>query len=266
VEACPLCEGRDARPLFEKAGYAYVRCVSCATVRALAHPDPEAASLEHGESVAAEEAKAFHPRKQAKYAALLRRLEPRRRTGRLLDVGCSVGGFLAAARARGWRAIGVETEPAATRAASARGLEVSRARAGALPFAGKSFDVVRMNAVLEHLLDPRIAIAEAARVVRAGGAVLALTLSADSWTLRRLGSRWRYLGMGGHVLVFSRRALLRAFEEAGLRVLRVRTAGVRLADRARGATRLAERILDGLARGAGTGHRIAVEAERPPPG
>ena len=43
-----------------------------------------------------------------RYAELLQRLEPLRRTNRILDVGCGDGHFLAAARERGWNVYGSE--------------------------------------------------------------------------------------------------------------------------------------------------------------
>jgi SAM-dependent methyltransferase len=135
--------------------------------------------------------------------------------------------------------------------------------AALLPFSSARFDVVRMNAVLEHLLDPRAALAEAARLLREGGLLEALTLSADSWSFRLLGRRWRYVGVGGHVHLFSRAAFLRAVREAGLEVVSVRTAGVRLAAKTPRWLRVFETLAGGPARVLGAGHRIEVRAVRP---
>src|SRR5882762_7637137 len=44
--------------------------------------------------------------------------------GRILDVGCTVGTFLLAARRRKWLAVGIEPNPRAVAIARARGFEV----------------------------------------------------------------------------------------------------------------------------------------------
>ncbi len=208
-------------------------------------------------------AKAYAPRKQARYRRLLESF--RLRPGRLLDVGCSVGGFLDAARRSGWSVAGLETSSIPAREARRRGLPVAVGWADHLPFRDGAFDLVRMNAVLEHLLDPAAALREAARVLRPGGLLQALTLSADSWSFRLLGPRWRYVGVDGHVHLFSREALLEAVQRAGLEILGVRTAGVRLAERSAGWLRPLENLADLPARASGAGHRIEIRARRPGP-
>jgi SAM-dependent methyltransferase len=262
LTTCALCGGGAFAPLFEKNGYRYERCSGCRTVRADLPAAPSAfydALFEAGVRDR-EVAKAFAPRKQARYGKILRSFG--RPAGRLLDVGCSVGGFLQAARRSAWPVAGLETSSIAAREARRRGLPVAVGDAGALPFRDAAFDLVRLNAVLEHLLDPAAALREAFRVLRPGGLLQALTLSADSWSFRLLGPRWRYLGVDGHVHVFSRAALLRAIREAGFEVLAVGTAGVRLAGRSPWWVRFLENACDGPGRLAGAGHRIEIRARR----
>lgn len=104
---------------------------------------------------------------------------------RVLDLGTGTGAVLArlAARAGGPReALGVDRS--ASMLAAARDLphawRLQRADATALPFPTDSFDVV-IAAYLLHLLDPpgrRAVIAEAARVLRPGGRLIAITIDA----------------------------------------------------------------------------------------
>jgi ubiquinone/menaquinone biosynthesis C-methylase UbiE len=92
--------------------------------------------------------------------------------GDVLDIGMGSGRLLAALADHGWRAHGVDPEPAMLDLARARipeGAERLRiGRAEELPFPPASFDVVALLGVLEYTrLDA--AVAEAARVLQAGG-------------------------------------------------------------------------------------------------
>jgi SAM-dependent methyltransferase len=87
--------------------------------------------------------------------AQLERVERRHpRRGRLLEIGCATGEFLAEARQAGWQVAGVE--PSTYMAGEARerhGLEVA---ADFVPehYGPDAFDVVHLNHVLEHVPEP----------------------------------------------------------------------------------------------------------------
>ena len=104
----------------------------------------------------------------------------------LVDVGCGRGELLVAAlRAGAARAVGVEYSQAAlglarrtVDAAGLEGAEVHLADARALPLADATADVVTMLDVVEHLSPAELAraLAEARRVLRPGGRLLAHTM------------------------------------------------------------------------------------------
>jgi SAM-dependent methyltransferase len=72
--------------------------------------------------------------------------------------------------------------------ARARGLVGIRAAADGpgLPFAGECFDVVVMSEVIEHLVDPDLALREARRVLAPGGTLLLSTPNLAAWFNRVL--------------------------------------------------------------------------------
>ncbi len=117
-------------------------------------------------------------------AWLLAQLEARvAKGGRVLDLGCGQGFYLPLYARLGLIATGVEPDPVpraeALRTANALGFAVVDAPAELLPFTEASFDAVVMSEVLEHLPDPALALAEAARVLVPGGLLLVTVPHAD---------------------------------------------------------------------------------------
>jgi SAM-dependent methyltransferase len=114
----------------------------------------------------------------------------------VLDVGCGPGDLLRrmASQHRGWgKLLGMDLSPGMVARASslASGLPVwfAEGDAQAIPFPAKTFDVVMARHMLYHVPDIGHAVVEAARVLRPGGRLLAVTNSAHTmpeyWALRR---------------------------------------------------------------------------------
>lgn len=137
-------------------------------------------------------------------------------SGWLLDVGCGAGGFLAAARARGWQVVGVEPgeEPAA-RARRRYGIFVHTGRLETAPFAEGSFAVVTLWHVFEHLDDPAGTLAAAHRLLRPGGEIIIGLPHTESWLARWFGPTWVGLEAPRHFHLFSPALLRQALRAAG---------------------------------------------------
>ncbi len=100
--------------------------------------------------------------------------------GRILDIGCSTGVFLAEAKRRGWGHLeGIEISPSA--AAFARRLlkcDVHEVPIESANLPAEHFDAVTVYEVIEHLPDPIGFVREIARVLRRSGTV---TFSTPNW-------------------------------------------------------------------------------------
>ena len=197
-----------------------------------------------------------------------------RRTNRLLEVGCNVGGFLDQARKQGWDAVGVEpVDACAGYGREQHGLNILTGRLEDARFPDDTFDVVYSSAVLEHVPAPSVLLREIARVLRPGGVTYHATVNYDCYTRRFIGAGWKLLSPSGHPSLFTP-ATMRAFcTGAGLEVLRIRTRGVRLrpnaAARLRGLRRRLEEArklpLSAAARVTNQGDTIFVMARKPDP-
>lgn len=169
--------------------------------------------------------------------------------GRLLDVGCSTGGFLRTAAAS-FDVAGVEPDPGTSELARAAGLEVVTGTLRDLP--DEPFDAITMFHVIEHARSPLTELGQVRRLLKPGGTVLIETPTVDGLLFRLTKSRWRQL-IPDHYFFFSERTLgeaLRrcdlqpvAFTKVGRRVSlrfaadRLRRSGVPLAGAAAAAVR-----------------------------
>jgi SAM-dependent methyltransferase len=91
---------------------------------------------------------------------------------RILDVGCGLGMYVRHFRAFSDQVYGVDIDPDKVAQASQDLPNIQVAPAEKLPFPDGSFDVVLLHEVIEHVIDDRQVLAEALRVLVAGGHVL----------------------------------------------------------------------------------------------
>jgi 2-polyprenyl-3-methyl-5-hydroxy-6-metoxy-1,4-benzoquinol methylase len=155
---------------------------------------------------------------------LRRRRLPGLKPGRVLDIGCGSGFYLAALREAGWDGEGIE--PGETAAQFARkhcGLPVHNSNAEEALAACRdgSFDLVTMWHVLEHLPDPAKALAEVRRILRPGGTLMLEVPNFSSIWSVLFRSRWAALEAPRHFFQFTPETLARTIRGAGLRVVRV---------------------------------------------
>ena len=157
---------------------------------------------------------------------------------RVLDLGCGAGRFVAALRAAGADAVGVELAEAALERARrvAPGADLRRlAPDGSLPLEHRSVDLVWCSEVLEHVADVGHLLVEVRRVLRPGGRLLATVpyhgrLQAAVVALARFDAHFDPLGQ--HLRFFTRTSLGATLRHAGLEGVEVRPwGGVPLARR-----------------------------------
>lgn len=149
---------------------------------------------------------------------------PAERRGRLLDVGCGDGRFLAEMRDLGWDVVGVEPDPEAARTARERaGLDVRTGTLDDAAFDDRTFDAVTLNHVIEHVADPVATLRECGRVTRADGRVVVVTPNTRALGRRIFGPSWVGWDPPRHLLLFTPAHLGRVADRAGLRVLEIGT-------------------------------------------
>lgn len=155
----------------------------------------------------------------------LRTIRRLRNGGALLDVGCSTGIFLNAARIN-FEVHGVE--PSAWAAGFAKNSLNLKAVVNdtfenlVLPDA--YFDVVTLIDVIEHVADPRKTLQKACRLLKPGGLLYLVTPDIRSLSASLLGGYWWGL-REAHLSYFSEKTISGLLEELGFSVAGVRSYG-----------------------------------------
>jgi SAM-dependent methyltransferase len=146
-----------------------------------------------------------------------------RSPGRLVDVGCGRGDLGAYLVERGWAVIGIEPSANACEAARVRGVDAHQGTIETVEFEQGAYDAAVFRHSLEHVTDPVAALRRAREALRPGGLVLISVPNFGCWQRRRFGSRWYHLDLPRHRVHFTRDAIDKALERAGLQPVSITT-------------------------------------------
>jgi SAM-dependent methyltransferase len=210
VAQCPGCLSNRTKLHIVKNSYPIHRCSNCELL--FVHPQPSkeelrklysASYFSRGNKYAA----ALEPKHDPNWlndqykVGLVKRWCSR---GTLLDVGCALGGFLAAAKEHGFEVEGVEiAEYAAEQARTRLHIKVTNSDIYSAELAPESYDVITMWDVIEHLPDPNLALEKIIRALRPKGYVVFSTGDVSSAWARLTGKRWQLLTPPQHLYFFS---------------------------------------------------------------
>lgn len=150
--------------------------------------------------------------------------------GRLLDVGCGNGGFLALARQAGWDVEGLDFDAGAVLAARSRGLMVHEGGIDVLDGRDACFDVITLCHVIEHVPDPCAMLRRLHALLKPGGMLWLDTPNLDSLGACHFGANWRGLEPPRHLVLFNASSLCEALHQAGFSAVRSRWRGMSVFD------------------------------------
>jgi len=241
---CPICRAGDTEEYaaavdrffaIAPGRFRLVRCRACGCI--FQHPLPSAAELARYyaddywwsppaprraglRSLVGRLEHAYRTLVARDHVSFVERCARRSAAGRaLLDIGCGEGLFLHLARRRGFEAHGMDPSARAVELARARyGLDVRRGAIGSDLWEGRRFDFVTMFHVLEHVADPRAALAYAGRHLREGGSLIVQVPNVRSFQARHFGARWYGLDVPRHVINYSPEGLRIVLRDAGFEV------------------------------------------------
>jgi len=232
---CPLCCGLGLKMLAAHKGKRLMNCAGCSASFVL--PQPTSAALcAHFEKVpelsdATLEAR-FERNREQVLARVAGCIQSFKKWGRILDVGCATGFFLANFFSQtNWELCGVDLSPQAVEKALARGIQARQGSILGATLAPHSFDVITIIDTFYYFQNPQYVLTAFHRALKGDGIlVLELPLAESriwrtSHCLGKFLSRARrnLLETSDHLFYYNPRSVQLLLEKCGFRVLALRT-------------------------------------------
>jgi 2-polyprenyl-3-methyl-5-hydroxy-6-metoxy-1,4-benzoquinol methylase len=234
---CPTCGSRDARHELDKDHMQLVRCGACDLVYVSptfdeAHYRDVYASEEYQDIVRDLGIKSHEYRVERfgreRVALMADHLHTS--SARYLDVGCSTGFVVEAARDAGWDAIGIDLNPSAIAFGCTRQLDLRTAALEDAGFEERSFDAISFFDVIEHLLDPLKTLRAGVRLLRPGGIVFLYVPNYDSASRLLMGKDAHFIWPTHHLNYYTPATIRDLMGREGLDTVYVATEGLDIAD------------------------------------
>ena len=209
---CDLCGKNQTIPLFIKDGYNHVKCNSCGLIYVNPRLKNSRENLDSfygsdegdGSLIKKLLHSAYSARRQKVFSVELKRAERYRKSNKILDIGCSFGGFLYAAKNSGWEAEGIETVYNVGKyGKELYNLDIFFGTLEDAKLEPASLDVIRLNNVIEHIPYPSQFLADVNKLLRKGGLLSVSTPNYDSYSVSICGKEWIYFDGQHHIVFFT---------------------------------------------------------------
>lgn len=241
---CPLgCERNDellfygSDRLYGKPGeFGLVRCRVCGLIRTNPRPTAESIGQYYPAHYGPYLGSRVTPTTQSHQRSSLRRFArwifrkvvrfntqvvPELEPGRMLEIGCAAGNYLAEMQAVGWTVEGIEFSDQAAEEARRAGFNV---RTGSLETATadpNSYDLIVGWMVLEHLHEPIAVLKKLGTWAKPGGWLCLSVPNCGSLEFKIFRSYWYDLHVPNHLIHLSPRTARSVLEKAGWEVERI---------------------------------------------
>ncbi len=225
---CILCGSPEREPLIRQGQWCVLRCKSCGLGVLDPHPDQRELSdlyqthyLEDLYGVGFEVGSAGMKKRLSQETHRIRFFRRAKRSGKLLDIGCGMGYFLAACRDWGYDVEGMDiSEDSATYVRDHLRLSVSVGTVDEIDYPQASFDVITMWHFLEHAPDPRLYLKKTRKWLKPGGLLVVDVPNYTSTDARRAWQSWKGWHLPFHLYHFTPETLCGLLAKQGFRVVR----------------------------------------------
>ena len=191
--ACPTCAATQSRDVITYDTLRFVRCTGCGLIYKREQADGLGVGYEEEyfrfNRAGYLKRWAHRVRKCRRQVLACLEYAPHART--LLDIGCSAGYVLEAAKAEGLTPTGLDLSSFAVNLCRERGFQAEVGSLTAMPFPDASFDIITLKHTLEHVEDPLAALREVRRVLKPGGVAFVIVPDAAYYKIIVMPRRGR---------------------------------------------------------------------------
>jgi 2-polyprenyl-3-methyl-5-hydroxy-6-metoxy-1,4-benzoquinol methylase len=229
IISCPICGSQQIKEgiklkdfFFTQEAFSTSECVVCGLIFTNPRPEPERLGayyktedyVSHSDTKAGLVNKVYHYIRKKNFKKKYKLIQKFSGTdGKLLDVGCATGGFLNFFKERGWEVSGIEPDAdARTFTQKNYGIEVNdEAFLNNLP--AKSFDVITMWHVLEHVPHPVERLKILHEILKDDGLLVIAIPNPGSYDAQKYKEFWAGYDVPRHLLHFKQEVALKFFDQ-----------------------------------------------------
>ena len=216
---CPVCGAEEYLEIFNKEGGTYVKCPTCQMV--YLNPVLKDEFLNeyytNNHDVQAEIVESDNDFYRKIYTLGLDQIAKNTPAGKILDMGCSSGGFLDVAKEKGWETYGVELNAKEAQHASKKHTVYNELIQN-ISFETK-FDVITLWDVFEHLKNGKYYLDFLQKLLNPKGVIFLQIPSSDSLAAKILQEKCNMFDGLEHVNLYNRSTIEKIADSCGLEVL-----------------------------------------------
>jgi SAM-dependent methyltransferase len=223
---CPVCTSEKIRDKYQVNGYAIAECLTCT---ALFVKEELTSGFLANYYQQLEGDFAYEPDNRQYveyyYAELKQEIEALKPgKGKILDVGCSAGYFLALMT--GWEKHGIEiSADYGAKARAALGRDVFIGSFADYPVRNEYFDVITLQDVFDHFSDPYESLRKCSALLKSDGLIVIKVHNIACLYARLSGDRFYALIPPSHLYYFNQKSLRAILARCGFDVLRAKFIG-----------------------------------------
>ena len=225
---CPLCGANTTEKKFEKDGFNVVQCKKCELFYINPRLSPQALEdLYNNNEISPQQYYEQHISQDLlHFKKRLDIIERYKKGGTILDIGTNIGTMLKVAKDAGWIVRGVEFNHDAVKYGNEHfGVNIEDRDFTKAQYEPESFDVVTMNDVIEHVIDPVATLKEVHRILKKDGILFMTTPNIGTLMAKLTGKSWLHLKPNEHLTYFAPKTMRTLLEKSGFDLAHLQSIG-----------------------------------------
>lgn len=235
---CPTCASDAQIPEMHKDHLDIVRCKECDVVYVSPIFDEEhykeTYRSEDYQAIVRQLGEESHLYRVDRFGkervSIMSRFLPKDAQVKFLDIGCSTGFVVEAAKNHGWDAQGIDLNPSAIAFGQKRGLSLQNIPLEDLKLPAGTFDAIGMFDVLEHVTNPGEIVELARRLLKPGGILFLYVPNYDSASRSMMGKDAHFIWPTHHLNYYTPATLTDFLARHNLKPEYVATEGLDIID------------------------------------